>query len=74
MKLGQILKNLDIISSNADMETEIGGICYDSRKVQPGDLFVAVKGFELLEIARKKAGIREDESYTIERFRAYRHV
>ena len=46
MKLGEILKNVDIISSNADMNMEIGGICYDSRKVQPGDLFVAVCGFE----------------------------
>lgn len=46
MKLRELLKNIDIISSNADMDTEIRGISYDSRKTQPGDLFVAVKGFE----------------------------
>lgn len=46
MKLKELLKNVNIISSNADMETEISGISYDSRKTMPGDLFVAVKGFE----------------------------
>ena len=46
MKLKEILQNLDIISSNVDMDTEIGGISYDSRKTRPGDLFVAIKGFE----------------------------
>lgn len=28
------------------MDTEITGVCYDSRRVQPGDLFVAVRGYE----------------------------
>lgn len=46
MKLKELLKNLDIQSTNADMETEISGLSYDSRKTQPGDLFVAIKGFE----------------------------
>ena len=27
------------------MDTEIGGVSYDSRRTEPGDLFVAVKGF-----------------------------
>lgn len=44
MKLREILKDLDVISGSAGMETEISGISYDSRKTQPGDLFVAVKG------------------------------
>ena len=46
MRLGKLLEKLDIISSSADMDTEIGGISYDSRITQRGDLFVAIKGFE----------------------------
>ena len=44
MKLKDLLKNVDIISCTADPDMEISGISYDSRKTQPGDLFVAVKG------------------------------
>ena len=32
MKLKNIIQNLDIISMTADPETDISGICYDSRK------------------------------------------
>ena len=46
MKLRELLKNVEIISSNADMDMEILDICYDSRKAAPGSLFVAIKGFE----------------------------
>lgn len=46
MKLSEILKNINIIDATADMDTEITGICYDSRLIKPGDLFVAVRGFE----------------------------
>ena len=46
MKLGQLMKNLSVLDFCADPETEITGISYDSRKTQPGDLFVAIKGFE----------------------------
>ena len=45
MKLSDILKDLEILSASADMDTEISGVCYDSRLIEPGDLFVAVKGF-----------------------------
>lgn len=44
MKLKDIVKDLQILSATADMEREITGICYDSRLVKPGNLFVAVKG------------------------------
>jgi UDP-N-acetylmuramoyl-L-alanyl-D-glutamate--2,6-diaminopimelate ligase len=44
MKLKDIIKDLPVISATADMETEITDISYDSRTVQPGHLFVAVKG------------------------------
>ena len=46
MKLRDILKGLEIVSSNADMDTDIGGVSYDSRVTERGDLFVAIKGFE----------------------------
>ena len=46
MKLKEIVKNLEILDCSADLDMEIGGISYDSRKTQPGDLFVAIRGFE----------------------------
>lgn len=46
MKLKQLLAGVEILSFDADMETEIRGVCYDSRRAGPGDLFVAVRGFE----------------------------
>ncbi len=45
MKLSEIIKDLEILSATADMDMEIGGVSYDSRRTEPGDLFVAVKGF-----------------------------
>lgn len=45
MKLKDLLKDVIILETNADLETEISGVCYDSRKAQPGWLFVAIKGF-----------------------------
>ena len=47
MKLREIIQNIRVLSSTADPETEISGISYDSRRTQPGDLFVAVRGFEV---------------------------
>ena len=46
MKLGKLIEKLDVISSSADEEIEITGISYDSRTVEPGNVFVAVRGFE----------------------------
>ena len=45
MRLGELLSDIEILSANADMETEITGVSYDSRLTRPGDLFVAVVGF-----------------------------
>ncbi len=45
MKLSGILRDIEILSATADMDTEIGGVSYDSRRTEKGDLFVAVKGF-----------------------------
>ncbi len=49
MKLSKLLARLeraDILSVTADLNTEISGISYDSRKTEEGDLFVAIRGFE----------------------------
>ncbi len=45
MKLYDLLKNVTVLKTNLDMETQIGEVVYDSRKVTPGSLFVAVAGF-----------------------------
>lgn len=45
MKLKELLAGLEILSANADLETEIAQVCYDSRQVKPGDLFVALSGY-----------------------------
>jgi UDP-N-acetylmuramoyl-L-alanyl-D-glutamate--2,6-diaminopimelate ligase len=43
-ELKDILYKVSITSTSGDMNVEIVGISFDSRKVQPGFLFVAVKG------------------------------
>ena len=45
MKLKELLKGLEILETVADLEQEITAVAYDSRKVTPGSLFVAVTGF-----------------------------
>lgn len=45
MKLRELLAGIPFVESTADQETEIGEIFYDSRKVTPGSLFVAISGF-----------------------------
>ena len=45
MKLNDLLKNLEILDSNVDMDMEIASVRYDSRAVTPGDLFVAMTGY-----------------------------
>ncbi|MDR3310642.1 MAG: UDP-N-acetylmuramoyl-L-alanyl-D-glutamate--2,6-diaminopimelate ligase [Oscillospiraceae bacterium] len=46
MKLGELLSGITPAETNADSGLEIGGVCRDSRSVNRGDLFVAVRGFE----------------------------
>ena len=46
MKLAELLKDAGVISMNADPETEVNLPRYDSRQVLPGDVFVAIEGFE----------------------------
>jgi len=45
MKLAQLLRDIQVIKTNVDMNTEVENIVYDSRRVTPGSLFVAVSGF-----------------------------
>lgn len=45
MKLKELLSGVPVLASTADPELDIAHICYDSRKVTPGSLFVAVSGF-----------------------------
>ena len=45
MKLLELLNNIPVLETNVDLNTEITGVYYDSRKVTEGSLFVAVTGF-----------------------------
>ena len=45
MKLRELLHGIDILSAAADLDCDIREVCYDSRAVRPGDLFVAVRGY-----------------------------
>ncbi len=47
MKLRELIEELDILDISADPDTEITDVCYDSRKVKPGALFVAVRGLSV---------------------------
>ena len=46
MKLSELLKHTPVLRKTADPDTEIGGVSCDSRKVKPGDLYVAVRGYQ----------------------------
>lgn len=43
-ELKDILYKVSLTSTYGDMNVDVKGVCADSRKVQPGSLFVAVKG------------------------------
>ena len=45
MKLKDLLQGVTVYQATANMDTEITEVVYDSRKVTPGSLFVAVTGF-----------------------------
>lgn len=44
--LSQLLHNVQILDTHGDLAVEVGAIRFDSRQVQPGDVFVAVKGVQ----------------------------
>jgi UDP-N-acetylmuramoyl-L-alanyl-D-glutamate--2,6-diaminopimelate ligase len=43
-ELKDILYKVSLTSTYGDMNVDVKGVCFDSRKVEPGFLFVAVKG------------------------------
>lgn len=45
MKLKELLRGIPVAETTADPELDIENVYYDSRKVTPGSLFVAVSGF-----------------------------
>lgn len=45
-RLEELLVNIEIVEQSGDLHTEVCGISCDSRKIEAGWCFVAVKGFE----------------------------
>ncbi len=45
MTLRTLLEQIEVLECNADLDMEIPAVCYSSREVQPGALFVAVPGY-----------------------------
>ena len=45
MKLKELLSGLQVLETNTNLEMNITDVAYDSRKVTPGSLFVAITGF-----------------------------
>ncbi len=44
MQLGQLLRDLPVLKSGADLAAEISSLAYNSREVKPGTLFFAIRG------------------------------
>ena len=44
--LAELIGQIDIVETRGDLEIEVPGISYDSRKVRPGYVFVCVEGFK----------------------------
>lgn len=45
MKLADLVADLELLAANGSDDIAISSICYDSRAVQAGSLFVAMRGF-----------------------------
>ncbi len=45
MKLKDLLQGVEVLEATADLEQNIEAVAYDSRKVTPGSLFIAITGF-----------------------------
>ncbi|MEA4965799.1 MAG: UDP-N-acetylmuramoyl-L-alanyl-D-glutamate--2,6-diaminopimelate ligase [Oscillospiraceae bacterium] len=46
MVLSELLKGIQVLEATVSMEAEVRGVSYDSRQTAPGDLFIAVTGYE----------------------------
>ena len=59
MEFGELIKGLEIIRSAGDLGKEIKGVAYDSRLLEEGEVFVAIRGtrwdgHDFIEEAMKK--------------------
>ncbi|MHB1391414.1 MAG: UDP-N-acetylmuramoyl-L-alanyl-D-glutamate--2,6-diaminopimelate ligase [Thermoleophilia bacterium] len=46
MKLSEVLSQVPVVRQDGSQDSEITGLTYDSRRVQPGFLFIAIPGFK----------------------------
>lgn len=46
MKLKDLLEKTEVTSIAADLGMQVHGLCYDTRRIKAGELFVAIKGYE----------------------------
>ncbi|HBH11543.1 MAG TPA: UDP-N-acetylmuramoyl-L-alanyl-D-glutamate--2,6-diaminopimelate ligase, partial [Clostridiales bacterium] len=46
MRISKLIKSKQLVQNNVDGNIEINNIAYDSRKVDQGDIFFAIAGFE----------------------------
>src|SRR5690242_12161657 len=44
MTLNQLLNGIEVVACHGEAPATIGGLQYDSRKIEPGQLFVAIQG------------------------------
>ena len=47
MKLQELLKDIPVLSVNADLNSEVSSVSSDSRKIQSGAAFVCLKGLKV---------------------------
>jgi len=47
MKLNEVLKNIQPLKVIGDAEVEVTGVNIDSRRIQDGHLFIAMKGTQV---------------------------
>jgi UDP-N-acetylmuramoyl-L-alanyl-D-glutamate--2,6-diaminopimelate ligase len=62
MNLKMLIKDMKIENITGSADVEVAGIAYDSRKVKPGDVFVAAKGekcdgYDFISDAAKKGAV-----------------
>lgn len=44
MKLSHVIDGIEVVAVSGSLETEVRGLCIDSRKMTSGDMFVALRG------------------------------
>jgi UDP-N-acetylmuramoyl-L-alanyl-D-glutamate--2,6-diaminopimelate ligase len=44
--LRELLEDTEVIAAEGGLEVEVGGVCYDSRRVNPGDVFFGLRGLK----------------------------